>query len=101
MSPSNEVIRWQAGGEALLTKDQLRTLKSLVVDFGTADAPKLIRLEVTADGQNWEEIALQPTSVKTRFKANVEGRNVLKIRLTNVTGQEQKVYFKQFVLEEK
>lgn len=101
VSPSNEVIRWQAGGEALLTMDQLRTLKSLVVDFGTADAPKLIRLEVTADGQNWEEIALQPTNVKTRFKVNVEGRNVLKIRLTNVTGQEQKVYFKQFVLEEK
>ena len=62
VSPSNEVIRWQAGGEALLTMDQLRTLKTLVVDFGTADAPKLIRLEVTADGQNWEEIALRKNS---------------------------------------
>lgn len=101
VSPSNEVIRWQAGGEALLTMDQLRTLKYLTVDFGTADAPKLIRLEVTADGQNWEEIALQPANGKTRFKVDVDGRSVLKIRLTNVTGQEQKVYFKQFSLEEK
>ena len=101
VSPSNEVIRWQAGGEALLTMDQLRTLKYLTVDFGTADAPKLIRLEVTADGQNWEEIALQSANGKTRFKVDVDGRSVLKIRLTNVTGQEQKVYFKQFSLEEK
>ena len=35
------------------------------------------------------------------FKAEVEGRNVQKIRLTNITGQEQKVYFKQFGFEEK
>lgn len=101
VSPSNEVIRWQAGGEALLTMDQLRTLKNLTVDFGTADAPRLIRLEVTADGQNWEEIALQPSNGKTRFKVDVEGCSVLKIRLTNVTDQEQKVYFKQFGFEEK
>ena len=101
VSPSNEVIRWQAGGEALLTMDQLRTLKSLTVDLGTADAPKFIRLEVTADGQDWEVTALQPANGKTRFKVDVEGHSVLKIRLTNVSGQEQKVYFKQFSLEEK
>ena len=101
VSPSNEVIRWQAGGEALLTMDQLRTLKNLTVDLGTADAPKFIRLEVTADGHDWEVTALQPANGKTRFKVDVEGRSVLKIRLTNVSGQEQKVYFKQFSLEEK
>ena len=101
VSPSNEVIRWQAGGEALLTMDQLRTLKNLTVDLGTADAPKFIRLEVTADGHDWEVTALQPANGKTRFMVDVEGRSVLKIRLTNVSGQEQKVYFKQFSLEEK
>ena len=101
VSPSNEVIRWQAGGEALLTMDQLRTLKNLTVDLGTADAPKFIRLEVTADGHDWEVTALQPANGKTRFMVAVEGRSVLKIRLTNVSGQEQKVYFKQFSLEEK
>lgn len=101
VSPSNEVIRWQAGGEALLTMDQLRTLKSLTVDLGTADAPKLIRLEVTADGSQWEEIPLQLVPrQKTRFKADVAGRQVLKIRLSNVSDQEQKVYFKQFGFEE-
>ena len=101
VSPSNEVIRWQAGGEALLMMDQMRTLKSLTVDLGIADAPKLIRLEITADGQRWEALPLQPVNGKTRFKAEVEGRNVQKIRLTNITGQEQKVYFKQFGFEEK
>lgn len=101
VSPSNEVIRWQAGGEALLTMDQLRTLKSLTVDLGTADAPKLIRLEVTADGSQWEEIPLQLVPrQKTRFKADVAGRQVLKIRLSNASDQEQKVYFKQFGFEE-
>lgn len=100
VSPSNEVIRWQADGEALLTMDRLRTLKNFIVDFGTADAPELIRLEMTADGQNWEEVALQPANGKTRFKADVAGRGVLKIRLTNVTGREQNVYFKLFGFEE-
>ena len=101
VSPSNEVIRWQAGGEALLTMDQLRTLKSLTVDLGTADAPKLIRLEVTADGSQWEEIPLQLVPrQKTRFKADVAGRQVLKIRLSNASDQEQKVYFKQLGFEE-
>lgn len=34
-------------------------------------------------------------------KAKVEGRKVLKIRLTNISGNEQKVYFKTFKLTEK
>ena len=101
VSPSNEVIRWQAGGEALLMMEQICTLKSFTVDFGIVDAPKLIRLEMTADGQRWEEIPLQHANGKTLYKADVEGRNVHKIRLTNMTGQEQKVYFKQFGFEEK
>ena len=71
------------------------------MDLGTADALKLIRLEVTADGSQWEEIPLQLVPrQKTRFKADVAGRQVLKIRLTNASDQEQKVYFKQFGFEE-
>ena len=69
--------------------------------MGIADAPKLIRLEITADGQSWEALPLQPVNGKTRFEAEVEVRNVQKIRLTDITGQEQKVYFKQFGFEEK
>ena len=101
VSPSNEVIRWQAGGEALLTMDHLCVLKSLLVDLGVADVSSSFRLEISADGRQWENVPFVSIHNKTRFKGAVEGKKVLGIRLTNISGQEQKVYFKQFGLEER
>lgn len=101
ISPSNEVIRWQSDGEVVINMDQTRILKSLSIDLGIANIAEHFNLEVTADGQLWEKLSLQPTNVKTRFKAEVTDKKVQKIRLTNTSEQEQQVYFKQFGWEEK
>lgn len=96
----NEVIRWQPGGEFVLSIDGLRTLKSLSVDLGIADMAASFRLETTVDGRNWESVPLQPVNGKTRFNGQVSGRKVQKIRLISISAQEQQVYFKRFMFEE-
>jgi len=58
-------------------------------------------LEVTSDGENWQPVALQPYGSRTQLKATVTGLKVLKMRLTNVSGADQKVYFKMFRFVEK
>ena len=57
VSPSNEVIIWQAGGEVEVAMDYVRTLESLLVDLGTQGAEKNFRLEISADGVNWKTVA--------------------------------------------
>ena len=96
VSPSNEVIIWQAGGEVTVAMDYVRTLESLLVDLGTQGAEKNFLLEISADGVNWKTVDLRPVPGRTLLSAEVSGMKVLKIRFTNVSGSEQKVYFKQF-----
>lgn len=96
VSPSNEVIIWQAGGEVAVAMDYVRTLESLLVDLGIQGAEKNFRLEISADGVNWKTVDLRPVQGRTLLSAEVSGMKVLKIRFTNVSGSEQKVYFKQF-----
>ena len=80
--------------------DYVRTLQELSLNLGIAGAEKNFKLEVTADGQNWEELTLAATGYKTLLKANVAGKKVSEIRLTNASRSEQKVYFKQFAFGE-
>lgn len=102
ITPSNEVINWQAGGAVTLTMDYPRQLTSLVIDLGSAEAANsLIRLEVSADGKDWQPVEMKPGGYRTQLKASVEGLNILKIRLVNVSDVEQKVYFKRFRFTEK
>ena len=96
VSPSNEVIRWQAGGEAILMMDHPCVLKNLLVDLGADDVPASFRLEISADGRLWEEVPLAPANGKTRFKGVVDGKKVQGIRLSNISGQERQVYFRHF-----
>ncbi len=101
VSPSNEVIIWQADGAVTVTMDYARVLQELVIDLGTEGAEKNFKLEVSADGTNWEALALTKTGYKTQLKAEgLTGKKVLKVRLKNVAGNEQKVYFRQFAFAE-
>ena len=100
VSPSNEVIIWQAGGQVSVEMDYARVLQYLVVDLGTAGAEKSFKVEITSDGSNWQEVALAPTGNKTQLQAEVAGKKVKEVRLTNASGAQQKVYFKQFAFGE-
>ena len=100
VSPSNEVIIWQADGAVTVTMDYARVLQELVINLGIEGAEKNFKLEISADGAGWEELQLAPTGYKTQLKASVAGKKVLKIRLKNASGAEQKVYFRQFAFAE-
>lgn len=95
VTPSNEVILWQAGGQVTVELDYARTLESLLFDLGTAGAEAAFRLDIKTD-EGWQEVAVTPTGRKTVLQAEVSGRKVTAVRLTNRTDAEQKVYFKLF-----
>lgn len=103
IAPSNEVIRWQAGGSLTLSMDRPRVLSSLRIDLGTKEEGYThFKLETSPDGKEWQAADLKTLwKGYTMQKAEVEGRKILKIRLTNTSGNEQKVYFKTFSLTEK
>lgn len=103
IAPSNEVIRWQAGGSLTLSMDRPRVLSSLRIDLGTKEEGYThFKLETSPDGKEWQTADLKTLwKGYTMQKAEVEGRKILKIRLTNTSGNEQKVYFKTFSLTEK
>lgn len=103
IAPSNEVIRWQAGGSLTLSMDRPRVLSSLRIDLGTKEEGYThFKLETSPDGKEWQAADLKTLwKGYTLQKAAVEGRKILKIRLTNTSGNEQKVYFKTFSLTEK
>ena len=100
VSPSNEVIIWQAGGQVAVKMDYVRVLQELVIDLGAAGAEKNFKLEISADGANWQTLELVPAGYKTLLKADVAGKKVAEIRLSNSSGNEQRVYFKQFAFGE-
>lgn len=102
ISPSNEVIDWQAAGSLTLSMDYARRLASLFVDLGsTEDINSSFKLEITPDGKQWQTVELKPTGRKSQLKADVAGKSILKIRLSNVSGADKKVYFKMFRFTEK
>lgn len=102
ITPSNEVINWQAGGSLTLSMDRPRILSSLRIDLGASDEIYAnFKVETSLDGEEWQPATLQTVwKGYTMKKAEVKGRKVMKIRLTNVSDSEQKVYFKAFRLTE-
>lgn len=82
--------------------DRPRVLATLRIDLGTKEEGYThFRLETSLDGKTWRNANLQSVwKGYTMQKADVEGQKVLKIRLTNTSGSEQKVYFKAFRLTE-
>lgn len=72
-------------------------------DLGALEATYThFRLETSLDGKEWQYADMQTAWEEHSMQnAKVEGRKVLKIRRTNISGNEQKVYFKTFGLTEK
>lgn len=97
VSPSNEVIKWPADGHVTLRMEKPATLRALQIDLGTPDVNNRFRLAVSLNGTDWHEAALTPEEGKTVI--NVGGlptTDIRFIRLSNIAGQEQQVYFKKF-----
>ncbi len=100
INPSNEVINWQAGGELLLETETTITFQGLDFNFGVNDVAKHFCLEIYVGGA-WKEIPImhyKDTDPVIHTGNELGGQTATKLRITNKSGAEQKVYFKNFRL---
>lgn len=98
ISPSNEVITWPVDSHILIEMEQPVNLQGLEFNFGVADQAKNFRLEVMVDGQ-WKNVSLlhyKEGEQVVHTGNELAGMNAQKIRLTNSSGKELKVYFRKF-----
>lgn len=103
VASSNEVINWQAGGSLTLSMDRPRILTSLWIDLGASEETyKHFRIETSPDGKEWQTANRQTVwKGYTMQRVEVDGRRIQKIRLSNTSDSELKVYFKTFKFTEK
>ncbi len=98
ITPALEVINWQADGELLLESETPITFQGMDFNFGVEGVAKHFRLELFVNGA-WREVALLHYSDNDpviHTGNELGGMTATKLRITNKSGEEQKVYFKNF-----
>ena len=98
ITPALEVINWQADGELLLESEAPITFQGMDFNFGVEGVAKHFRLELFVNGA-WREVALLHYSDNDpviHTGNELGGMTATKMRITNKSGEEQKVYFKNF-----
>lgn len=96
ISPANEVVKWAAGGSVEIELDSVYPAVSMQLNFGKDEPFTWGRLEISADGKEWKTINLNQKD--SRLTADLQKAPVKFVRFTNVSGEEQQVYLRQFVL---
>lgn len=98
VSPSLEVIKWDKDATFTIEADRDITFAGMEFNFGVPDVAKNFKLELFRDGK-WTEVSL------LHYKADdpvihtgneLGGMQASKLRITNVSGKEQQVYFRNF-----
>lgn len=98
VTPALEVINWQAGGEFVIEGDRDITFQGMAFNFGVNDMAKNFKLELFVDGA-WKNVSLlhyKADDPVIHTAGELSGMKASKLRLTNISGQEQKVFFKHF-----
>ena len=98
ITPALEVINWQAGGELLLESETAVTFQGMDFNFGVNNVAKHFRLELFVNGA-WREVGLlhySDTDPVIHTGNELGGMTATKLRITNISGEEQKVFFKNF-----
>lgn len=98
ITPALEVINWQAEGELLLESETPITFQGMDFNFGVNNVAKHFRLELFVNGA-WREVALLhygEDDPVIHTGNELGGMTATKLRITNKSGEEQKVYFKNF-----
>lgn len=96
VSPANEVIKWGAGLTLTIELDQAYPGQSLDIDFGKPDVAAWGRLEVSADGKEWQEADFKQE--KNRITLNLKQAPVKAVRFSNTGNTEQEVYLRRFII---
>ena len=98
ITPALEVINWQNGGELLLESETPVTFQGMDFNFGINNVAQHFRLELFVNG-TWKEVGLLHYSEGDpviHTGNELGGMTATKLRITNKSGEEQKVYFKNF-----
>ena len=93
-----EVINWQAGGEFIVESDRPITFQGMDFNFGVNGVAKNFKLEMLVDG-NWREVSLlhyADNDPVIHTGNELGGMTASALRITNISGSEQQVYFKNF-----
>lgn len=93
-----EVINWQAGGEFVVESDRPITFQGMDFNFGVNGVAKNFKLELLVDG-NWREVSLlhyADNDPVIHTGNELGGMTANALRITNISGAEQQVYFKNF-----
>lgn len=96
ISPSNEVIKFPAGGFFTIQLDQIYQGKSIEFDFGMPEVASWGILEVSADGNDWKKVDFEQE--KNKITADLGNQPVNAIRFSNNSGNEQQIYLRRFML---
>lgn len=96
VSPANEVIKWGAGRTLTIELDQTYPGQSLDIDFGKPDVAAWGRLEVSADGKEWQKADFKQE--KNRITLNLKQAPVKAVRFSNTGNTEQEVYLRRFII---
>ena len=98
VAPSNEVINWQKDGFIEIETDHEVTLNGMDFNFDVENIAHKFKLEVFTDGA-WQPISLsmnQRRKTVVNTGSEIDGLKAKKIRLTNISGEDLKVYFRSF-----
>ena len=93
-----EVINWQAGGELMIESETAVTFQGMDFNFGVNGVAKHFKLELFVNGA-WREVSLlhyNDNDPVIHTGNELGGMTATKLRITNKSGEEQKVYFKSF-----
>ncbi len=93
-----EVINWQAGGELMIESETPITFQGMDFNFGVNGVAKHFSLELFVNGA-WREVSLlhyREDDPVIHTGNELGGMTATKLRITNKSGEEQKVYFKSF-----
>ena len=93
-----EVINWQDGGEFVVESDRPITFQGMDFNFGINGVAKNFKLELKV-GDNWREVSLLHYSENDpviHTGNELGGMTASALRITNISGTEQQVYFKNF-----
>ena len=99
IAPSNEVIKWPAGASITIESERTVTLQGMDFNLGIAGVAKHFRLEVAEGNGEWREVSLLHYNDKDpviHTGNELGGMKATRLRLTNKTGEEQQVYFRNF-----
>ena len=98
VSPSLEVIKWPKDAQFTIEGDRDITFAGMEFNFGVTNVAKSFKLELYKDGK-WTPVSLlhyAETDPVIHTGNELGGMNASKLRITNVSGNDLEVYFKNF-----